>query len=54
MAAVVNRSMGDVHSGMKQNPFYRYRYSWDSQFPKELLVFKSGLKQNTYFDQKIP
>ena len=54
MVAVENLGTGGVYSGMEQNQNHRNRYSPHSQFPKVIFVSESGIKQNTYFNQKIP
>ena len=54
MVAVENLGMGGVYSGRKQNVICRNRYSSQAPFPKVIFVSRSGVKQNRYFDQKIP
>ena len=54
MVAVENLGTGGVYSGRKQNVICRNRYSSQAPFPKVIFVSRSGVKQNRYFDQKIP
>lgn len=54
MTVIENRGTGGVYSGRKQNVICRIRYSSQTPFPKVIFVSESGIKQNTYFDQKIP